>query len=315
MATPSPITSRVAVVVFAGLFAAGAAAGDRHHAPYDVDIESLKGELWRADGQWVLEIRYDVEVEDGRPALGELELILYVTEHGHVIADELGRSLEFVVPLDLPSEVDDDEIEFESRTAVALPDGAFYDPDDLRLEAVVVRASDGYPLARKGKSIKYDHRERVRSCDVSVGVGVGVYSGCDMHVRVGTHHSVGVERHVRVTHRHVAAESHRVAENRRVRVTHTQTRPASDHRRGGVHHERTTVIRRPSRSGHDGASTRPRTSAGHDRGRGHHDRTSVSRRPSSSGHDRSRTGSRSSHTHSRTGAPGHRPSGHGRDRR
>jgi hypothetical protein len=148
----------------------------RAHADHDVDIESLRGELWRANGEWLLEVRYDVEVEDRRPAPGELELTLFVTEHGYTLVDRAGRPIEFVIPLAHPSEVDDDELEFEDRIVVALPDDVFDDPKRLRLDAVVVRVGDDYALDRKSESVKFEHEypEGWSQLGVRASVAVGV---------------------------------------------------------------------------------------------------------------------------------------------
>ena len=134
------------------------------------------------------------------PPPGELELILYVTEHGRTLVDRAGRPIEFVVPLEYPSEVDDGEIEFEDRVTVTLPDGVFHDPDRLRLESVVFRVGDNRPLDRKDKSIKYDRPKPPRYGSVSIAGGVGTgliraeYHHGGTHRRRVVYHRVGVRR-------------------------------------------------------------------------------------------------------------------------
>lgn len=157
-------------------------AADREYRRPDVDMDSLKGELFRVDGEWQLEVRFDVEIEDYRPA-DRFDLILYVSEKGYRLADEKGRPIEYVIPLDRPTQVDDDELEFEHRVTLSVPDGAFRNPKRLRLHGRVVFQGEEHPLAHKDKSIKFKrHRRRHhRSVRVSVrpswGINVGVCRG------------------------------------------------------------------------------------------------------------------------------------------
>ena len=152
--------SAVIACILLNVLTAVAFADDRHRRQPDVDIESLKSELRWINGEWLLEVRYKVEVEDYRPLPGELELILMITEHGRTLIDNTGNPIEFIVPLEYPSEEDDDELEFEDRITITLPQGDIGDPDHLRLESAVVRVNDGYPLDRKEKSIKFKHEKR-----------------------------------------------------------------------------------------------------------------------------------------------------------
>jgi hypothetical protein len=190
----------VTVLVLTGALSAAAAAGDRCHRRCDVDIESLRGELWRSGGEWLLEVRYDIEVEDCIPSRGELELVFYVTEHSRQLVDHAGDPIEFFVPLDHPSEVDDDEVEFENRVAVTLPEGVFCDPDRLRLQGFVFRIGDERPLARRDKSIKYKRPKPPRHTSLSVGIGVGTgtiwtaSSYGSLHRHRVVRHRLGVRR-------------------------------------------------------------------------------------------------------------------------
>lgn len=221
MSTPR-ITRNVALAIaLPGMLVATAFAGDRHHRSPDVDIESLRGELHRAGGEWLLEVRYDVEVEDHLPLPGELELILVVTDHGHALVDDTNSPIEYVVPLRYPSEEDDDELEFEDRITIALPDGAIVGLDHLRLEGIVVRAGDDHPLDRKDKSIKYERPKpsRCYSVSVSAGIGVGVTS-VGHHRSIARHHRVvrhglGVTHgRISIGHRRVGAPHHRITVGR-----------------------------------------------------------------------------------------------------
>ncbi len=212
----------------------------------DVDIESLRGELWRGGGEWLLEVRYDVEIEDYLPPPGELELVLYVTEDGYTLVDRDDRPIEFVVPLVHPSEEDDDELEFEDRLVVTLPDGVFRDPDHLRLEGIVVYVGDDYVLDRKSKSIKFKHPERQSRYEVRASVAVGVSVRPVVHHRTVSHHRVVHRRSELVRHR-VSVGTHRVGVAQR-RPTVGHDRASVSRRQVGAHHRidhsrRNTVAR------------------------------------------------------------------------
>lgn len=152
-----------------------AGAADREYRQPDVDIDSLKGELFRVDREWQLEVRFEVEIEDHHPA-DRFELILYVSEKGYPLADKRGRRIEYVIALDQPTNVDDDELEFEHRVTLSVPDGAFRNPKRLRLHGRVVYQGEEHPLAHKNKSIKFKRHRRKhhRSIRVSVGPSWGI---------------------------------------------------------------------------------------------------------------------------------------------
>lgn len=132
--------------------AAGAAWADDERP--DVDIDSLRASIWYDDGRWHIHVKYEVEAEteDGVP--DDLRLVLFFTERGRVVTDPKGEPIEFVVPLDRPSEVEDDEIEFEDRIMLELPDRSFRNPLRLKVNAVVVYGPEGRTLDRKDRSVK-----------------------------------------------------------------------------------------------------------------------------------------------------------------
>jgi hypothetical protein len=249
-----PAGALMLVAVSAGMALLG--SGQAVAGP-DVDIESLRGELWRASGEWLLEVRYDVEIEDYRPPPGDLELILYVTEHDYTLVDQAGRPIEFVVPLVHPSEVDDDELEFEDRLIVTLPDGVFGNPDRLRLEGIVVRVGDDYALDRKGKSIKFDHEypERRSHYGVRASVAVGVSVRPVLHHRVVYAHRA-VHRRTELVRRVSAATQRVGVVQRRPSVGHQ--RISAGQRRVGVQH-RISRARQHTAIGHRRAAVGSRT--------------------------------------------------------
>ncbi|MBN2446505.1 MAG: hypothetical protein JXO22_07265 [Phycisphaerae bacterium] len=172
----------VAAVLSFGLSSA-AVAGERRERGMDVDFESLKGEVWRADGEWVLEVRYEIEIEDRLPRPGELTLVICIRDGDELLLNEEGTPFELIVPLDRPSEVDDDEIEFEDRFIVVLPNGAIRDPGHMRLEAAIVSEDDGHAVEHRDSSVKF--RKPSHRRHIGIGIGVGVSTGCGVGVGVG----------------------------------------------------------------------------------------------------------------------------------
>jgi hypothetical protein len=234
---PRPGKRPAGVLMFVAMSASIALlGGGQAIADPDVDIESLRGELWRASGEWLLEVRYDIEIEDDLPPPGDLELIVFVTEHGHSLLDQAGRPIEFVVPLVHPSEVDDDELEFEDRIVVALPDGVFDDPGRLRLEGVVVRVGDDCVLDRKNRSIKfeYDYPERRSHYSLQTSVAVGVSVRPVVRHRTVRRQQV-VQRRTESVHRRVGIGTHRVGATLR-RPSVSPQRASVSHRQVGVQH-------------------------------------------------------------------------------
>ena len=134
----------------------GATAGHRDHrscAKPDVDIDSLKAGLRCSGGQWRLSVKYEVETEDAAP--GRFDLVLRMTQRRRLVVDHTGRPVTFVVPLDRPDEVDDDEMEYRGRFAAVFASGLFARPKKLDIEARVVDRYTGRVVAHKKKSIEY----------------------------------------------------------------------------------------------------------------------------------------------------------------
>lgn len=149
------VPAAFAIVLLTGVASSTAHAWDHdRHSRVDVDIDSLKAELYGHHGRWQLNVRYDVEIEDAR-RFERFELVLLVTERGRPLRDRLGRPLEIVIPLDHPTDIDDDELEFKRGLTVRLPNGAFFNPKKLQIRAEIVRVQDGRVLDRKKKSVKY----------------------------------------------------------------------------------------------------------------------------------------------------------------
>ena len=123
----------------------------RHRSRVDVDIDSLKGRL--LDARRLL-VEYEIEIEDARQDEA-FDLVIEITPRGRRYADPARRPITFVVPLDHPTDYDDDEMEFETRVVLELPDGAHVDPYRTRLHArVVLRGGD-----RGGGDRVLDHKD------------------------------------------------------------------------------------------------------------------------------------------------------------
>ncbi len=158
---------RVPVAVIAALtfVMLQATAGADHRRParrdVDVDIDSIKAELSHVRGEWLLDVKYDIEIEDYYSG-DRFELIVYLTENKYELTDQRGRRIEYVSPLDRPTKVKRDELEFEHRVTLTVPERAFRNPKRLRLHAVVFYAGDDQPLEHKDRSVKYKKRRHLR---------------------------------------------------------------------------------------------------------------------------------------------------------
>ena len=151
----------------------------------EADIEGLEATLrWSAD-RWELQVGYKVEVEDMLPC-ERFEVAFRVAEGGIPLLDENGQPMTITVPLDCPTEVDDDELEFRDSFGLDLPDEAIRDAGNLRVYAKVVRVTDGKVLDREDDSIRCLSHRPIR---------VIVESG--RRVQIVRHTSVTVHRTMR----------------------------------------------------------------------------------------------------------------------
>ncbi len=152
------VSAVIAALTFVLLQApAGADHGHRARRNVDVDIDSLKAELTHVRGEWLLDLKYDIEIEDYYRG-DRFELIVYLTEDKYELTDRRGRRIEYVIPLDRPTKVKRDELEFEHRVTLTVPERAFHNAKRLRLHAVVFYAGDDQPLKHKDRSIKFKRR-------------------------------------------------------------------------------------------------------------------------------------------------------------
>ncbi len=131
------------------------ASGRHRCGRADADSHSLDASMRQSRGGWRVHVEYGVEIEDACRR-ERFALFLRVTDRGRPILDGRGRPIVFEIPLDRPTDVDRDELEFERGVTLTLPGGAVYDPRNLKLEAKVMRLRDGRVLDRDRDSIDYD---------------------------------------------------------------------------------------------------------------------------------------------------------------
>ncbi|MDM8008370.1 MAG: hypothetical protein QUV05_19695 [Phycisphaerae bacterium] len=116
----------------------------------EVDIEDLDAEI-RWDGEkWRLFVEYDVEIE--HPGAGEsFDLVLNLFDKSR-----RNQPVQIIVPLVQPSEVDDDEVEYESTVEARIDARLVGDPTRLRLHGMVVYRGGGTVLDEEETSV--DHK-------------------------------------------------------------------------------------------------------------------------------------------------------------
>lgn len=131
------------------------ASGRHRSGRADADIDSLDASLRQTRGGWLLRVDFEIEIEDACRS-ERFSLLLRVTEQGRPTLDREGRPIVFEIPLDRPTDIDDEELEFERSVVLTLPGGAIWNPDKLKLEAKVIATRDGRVLDRDDESIEYD---------------------------------------------------------------------------------------------------------------------------------------------------------------
>ncbi len=121
----------------------------------DVDIESLKAKLLGGWNDSVLQVRCKVEIEDAWPGQ-RFDLWLRVTERGRELSDRRGRPVRVRVPLNRPTDIDDDEFEFDERLELPLPHAMPWNAKRLRIQAKVVGRNSGRVFDRDDATIKVE---------------------------------------------------------------------------------------------------------------------------------------------------------------
>lgn len=141
-----------ATFAFAGV-ASARADDDRAMPSYPVvDIDSLKASVRTELPDWHVAITYEIETETTEVC--RFDLVLRLWAHGRPLLDEAGRPIEFVVLLDRPTEVDDDELEFKGRFNTTLVGGLDVHPDDLRIDALIVDRQTERVVKHKDNRVK-----------------------------------------------------------------------------------------------------------------------------------------------------------------
>lgn len=117
------------------------------------EIDDLEADLRYAQGLWRLRVSFEVEIEDAHPQ-SRFEMVLTLSERGRPLWDRTGRPITLVVPLVCPSDVDDDELEFERTVVFDLPADLIPDPWKLRIHGELIGSFDGRVLDRESESVK-----------------------------------------------------------------------------------------------------------------------------------------------------------------
>lgn len=121
--------------------------GDRRKSEAEADIEDLHARMRFEDGQWIMSVKYKVEIEDACEG-EQFDLILALTECGRTLVDSTGREMTVNIPLDRPIKVEDhgEEVYFKDVITLPFADGVFEQVDKLKLEARVVPFGGGCAL-------------------------------------------------------------------------------------------------------------------------------------------------------------------------
>lgn len=167
---------RCTAPLFLFLLASAALAGDPPRPPLptlDIEFDKLKGDILRDRGEWLLRVRYEVEIEDPPRVLPALDLVVDVFVYGRPLIDDQGHPLQFVFPLDRPTEIEDDEIEFKGGAIAPLSFRSIIDPDEMEIIGRVMLRGDNRPLAVKEDDVsRYRPRPRFRFGCFGFGIGV-----------------------------------------------------------------------------------------------------------------------------------------------
>lgn len=141
-----PHRTLVLSMMTCGVLALPAAAGDQHrHSRADGEIDKLDCDVFLTRTGWEVEVRFAVDVEDGRFD-AQYELNLRFTDAREPVRDEDGRPLVVRVLLDQPSKYHDDQVSFRRRVAVRLPRAAIGYPGKVRVFGELVQCSSGRVL-------------------------------------------------------------------------------------------------------------------------------------------------------------------------
>ena len=142
-----------AAMLLLAAWPAGLAASDHRHGSSrgEVDIEDLDAEI-RWDGEkWRLVVEYDIEIEDD--FMGQaFDLVLNLFNKSRP-----DQPVQIIVPLTQPSEVDDDELTYESKVIARIDPSLIGDPDRLRLIGMAVRRGGGEVMDREQTSVDHKH--------------------------------------------------------------------------------------------------------------------------------------------------------------
>lgn len=121
-----------------------------HSHARGVKIDKLSGKVERSRGEWLLRVKYQVEVRESALAeTGPLTLVVDVTDGDRTILLPDGKPLQIVVPLERAKDEDDGKLEFEGRRVMSLGTQFVGDIGNIQLFGRVQAGTEGPALARK----------------------------------------------------------------------------------------------------------------------------------------------------------------------
>lgn len=133
-----------------------------------IKLSTFKPRIAPAHAEHVMEVRYKIKVKRTAPA--PLDLVVELSERGRPITDAGGRPLQFVIPIDHPTKVRKNKLEYEGSTLVPVPVGGFFDSKRLRADGRLFIRGSEWPIDQKDTRVKFERRRSPR-----YGVGYGFY--------------------------------------------------------------------------------------------------------------------------------------------
>ncbi|MCB9855541.1 MAG: hypothetical protein H6818_07610 [Phycisphaerales bacterium] len=148
------ITAAMSMALLSATNLAHADGGRRHRDHRDADLDvSARIDFHRDDA--VLNVKIKAEIE-GRFLRDTYNVLLTIEPAGPRFDGRFVRPQTVIVPLNRPSKIDDDEIEFRQRVNVVLPRNLARFGNALVIRAELVSASSGRVLDRDTSFINED---------------------------------------------------------------------------------------------------------------------------------------------------------------
>lgn len=123
-----------------------------------VEIDHFRIWVERDAAGWLFTIDHEVEVDDY--VVPALELVVTLEYQGQVVANAAGQQVQFVLPLG-GTDHDEDDAEFEGRTAMSVTDLPALPVDGLDAVASVYAPGNDYPYATRRAHVRFVRPEVV----------------------------------------------------------------------------------------------------------------------------------------------------------